>query len=65
MFLRDVDDDRKLSPDERGCIGSRSPENRIVRRLQIGILVSLDEAENMADFIKNQITQFKKKREEK
>jgi hypothetical protein len=44
---------------------SRSPEPRIVRRMQIGILLSLEQADNIADFIKNQIAQFRKQREGK
>ncbi len=40
---------------------SRSPEHRIVRRLQVGILLSLEQAESIADFIKAQITDFRKR----
>lgn len=48
---------------EAGGLGAelnRLPEHRIVRRLQVGVLLSLDQAESIADFIKKQITDFKK-----
>jgi len=41
---------------------NRSPEHRIIRRLQVGVLLSLEQAESIADFIKAQITDFKKTR---
>ena len=51
---------------ENGGLGpelNRSPDHRIVRRLQVGVLLSLDQAESIADFIKKQITEFKQRME--
>lgn len=39
---------------------SRIPERRIVRRLQIGILVGIEEAESIARFILGRVEELKK-----
>lgn len=44
---------------------SRSPERRFIRRLQVGVLLSLEEAESISDFITEKIAEFRKRREEK
>ena len=49
---------------EAGSLGAeltRLPEQRIVRRMQVGVLLSLEQAESIADFIKGQIMDFKKR----
>ncbi len=46
-----------------GIIGdeiSRNPPPKIVRQLQVGILLSVDNAEAMANFIKDRVTEFRK-----
>lgn len=43
----------------------RSPERRFMRRLQVGVLLSLEQADSIADFIKEKVAEFRKHREEK
>jgi hypothetical protein len=43
---------------------SRSPERAIARRLQVGVLLSIDDAENLRDFLKLKIEEIKKARGE-
>lgn len=43
---------------------SRSPERRFVRRMQVGVLLRLEEAESIADFIKKQVADFRKQQED-
>ena len=45
---------------------SRTPpqQRRVERRLQVGILLTLDNAESIADFIKTQVADFRKKQQE-
>jgi hypothetical protein len=43
---------------------NRTPDRMIVRRVQVGVLLSLDQAERIADFIKKQIEDFRKKKSE-
>jgi len=42
---------------------SRSPAQRIVRRIQVGVLLSLEQAESTADFIKSRVADFRAKRD--
>lgn len=44
---------------------SRTPERRVMRRMQVGVLLPLEQAESIADFIKTQIADFRKRREER
>lgn len=48
---------------EGGRLGDkieRKPEKRIVRKLQIGILMSVEDAELLANFLKDKIGEMKK-----
>jgi len=51
---------------EDGRLGdeiSRQPEKRVVRRLQVGVLMSVEDAEHLASFLTDKISQMKKLRE--
>ncbi len=39
------------------------PAQRIVRRIQVGVLLSLEQAESTADFIKSRVADFRAKRD--
>lgn len=41
---------------------SRTPERRIVRRLQVGILVGIEEAESIAKFIIGRVEELRKEK---
>lgn len=41
----------------------RAPERRLVRRMQMGVLLSLEQAESLADFLKSQIADFRQRKE--
>jgi len=42
----------------------RSPETRFVRRMQVGVLLSLDQGEALIDFVKTTIQEFRKARQQ-
>ena len=42
---------------------ARSPATRITRRMQVGVLLSLEQADSTADFIKAKIGEFRKRQE--
>lgn len=51
---------------EDGHLGdeiSRQPEKRLVRRLQVGVLMSLEQAESMVNFLTKKIAVMKKIKE--
>ena len=56
-----------ISPE--GKLGNelrRVPSGRgIVRRMEVGVLLSLDNADGIADFIKTQVREFRKRQEER
>jgi hypothetical protein len=52
--------DGKLGPE----LG-RTPERRFSRRLLVGVLLSMEQAESVAEFIQERVQQFKKMQERK
>lgn len=49
---------------EQGTLGNitdRKPEPRFIRRLQVGILLSPDKADSIANFIKEKVAEFNEK----
>lgn len=55
-----VTPDGTLGPELR-----RSPARRVIRRLQFGVLLSLEQADSAADFLKEKIAEFRKRQEGK
>jgi hypothetical protein len=47
--------DGKLGPEL-----ARTPERRITRRLQVGILLSREQADDIADFLKARVAEFRR-----
>jgi hypothetical protein len=43
----------------------RTPEKKYVRKMQVGLLLSIDHAETIAEFIKTKIKDFRKNQEGK
>lgn len=41
---------------------SPSPRGRIIRRLQMGVLLSAEQAESVADFIKQRVAEYRQKK---
>lgn len=54
-ILNKITEDGKLGDEI-----SRQPEKRIIRRLQIGVLMSIENAEVLANFLKEKISDMKK-----
>ena len=50
-----ITEDGKLGAE---IAGSRKPEKKIVRRLQIGVLLSQEEADSLANFIKGRLAEL-------
>jgi len=59
-----VSPEGKIGNELRRVPGGAQGRN-YVRRMQAGILLSLDHADNIADFIKSQVRDFRKRQEER
>jgi hypothetical protein len=43
--------------------GTRKPPTRLVRTMQVGILLTIEEAENVANFIRDRVAEIRKLKE--
>lgn len=67
FFVESVGNPERVTNEiSEGKIGrelSRVPERRVVRRLQVGVLLSLEHAESIADFIRDKVAEVRAARE--